>query len=71
MYLNWPVWNQETYTHQLRSLLLTDEDGQEIIQVSFKKEVGARVNDLVCWLTLWLNFENLWLTFKWHMIMWQ
>ena len=32
------------------------------IQVSFKKEVGVRVNDLVFWLTLWLSFENLWLT---------
>ena len=28
-------------------------------QVSFKKEVGIRVSDLVFWLTLWLNFENL------------
>ena len=27
-------------------------------QVSFKKEVGVMVNDLVFWLTVWLNFEN-------------
>ena len=31
-------------------------------QVSFKNEVGVRVNDFVFWLTLWLNFEHSWLT---------
>ena len=29
------------------------------------------VNDLVFWLTLWLNFENVLLTFKWYVFMWQ
>ena len=42
-----------------------------LIQFSFKKEVGVRVNDLVFWLTLWLNFEKKMIDFKWHMIMWQ
>ena len=32
-------------------------------QVSFKKEVGVMVNDLVFWLTVF-NFENVLLTFK-------
>ena len=36
------------------SLLATSSD---IEQVSFKKEVGVRVNDLVFWLTLWLNLK--------------
>ena len=40
-------------------------------QVSFKKEVGVMVNDLVFWLTVWLNFENVLLTFKWYVFMWQ
>ena len=38
-------------------------------QVSFKKEVGVRVNYLIFWLTLWLKFENLWSPFKWHVFM--
>ena len=29
------------------------------------------VNDLVFWLTVWLNFENVLLTFKWYVFMWQ
>ena len=29
------------------------------------------VNDLVLWLTVWLNFENVLLTFKWYVFMWQ
>ena len=33
-------------------------------QVSFKREVVVRVNDLVFWLAVWLNFENVLLTFK-------
>ena len=40
-------------------------------QVSFNKEVGVRVNELVFWLTVWLNFENVLLTFKWYVFMWQ
>ena len=40
-------------------------------QASFKKEVGVMVNDLVFWLTVWLNFENVLLTFKWYVFMWQ
>ena len=42
-------------------------------QVSFKKEVVVMVNDLVFWLTVWLNFENVLLTFKWYMyvFVWQ
>ena len=32
--------------------------------VSFKKEVGVRVNDLVFGVTVLLNFENVLLTFK-------
>ena len=39
-------------------------------QVSFKKEVVVRVNDLVFWLTVWLNFENVLLTFKWYVFVW-
>ena len=39
-------------------------------QVSFKKEVAVRVNDLIVWLTVWLILENLLLTFKWYMFMW-
>ena len=42
-----------------------------IWQVSFKKEVVVRVNDLVFWLTVWLNFENVLLTFKWYVFVWQ
>ena len=44
---------------------------QSTWQVSFKKEVGVMVNDLVFWLTVWLNFENVLLTFKWYVFMWQ
>ena len=40
-------------------------------QVSFKKEVVVRVNDLVFWLTMWFNFENVLLTFKWYVFVWQ
>ena len=40
-------------------------------QVSFKKEVVVRVNDLVFWLTVWLNFENVLLTFMWYVFVWQ
>ena len=40
-------------------------------QVSFKKEVVVRVNDLVFWLTAWLNFENVLLTLKWYVFVWQ
>ena len=43
-------------------------------QVSFKKEVVVRVNDLVFWLTdvtVWLNSENVLLTFKWYVFVWQ
>ena len=37
--------------------------GPEKKQVSCKNEVGVRVNDFVVWLTLRLNFENLFLIF--------
>ena len=40
-------------------------------QVSFKKEVVVRVNDLVFWWTVWLNFENVLLTVKWYVFVWQ
>ena len=40
-------------------------------QVSFIKEVVVRVNDLVFWLTVWLNFENVLLTFEWYVFVWQ
>ena len=38
--------------------------GRSKKQVSFKKEVVVRVNDLVFWLTAWLNFENVLLNLK-------
>ena len=46
-------------------------DDLEVRQVSFKKEVGVMVNDLVFWLAVWLNFENVLLTFKWYVFMWK
>ena len=29
------------------------------------------VNDLIFWLRVWFNFENVLLTFKWYVFMWQ
>ena len=40
---------------------INDKNGgsrERWLKNSFRKEVGVRVNDLVFWLTLWLNFEN-------------
>ena len=37
---------------------------KNINKFPLKKEVGVMVNDLVFWLTVWLNFENVLLTFK-------
>ena len=60
------LWSLKRASEQPRVIWPYWSWGQNIKgQVSFKKEVGVRVNDLVFWLTVWLYLENVLLNFKW------